>query len=391
MFSRRSAFDVRPNRLSEALAARRARRAAVLDLTVSNPTTAELPYDADAIVSALASRASLVYAPLPFGLPDAREAVARDQRAAGVPIDAERIVLTASTSEAYAFLFKLLCDPGDDVLVPAPSYPLFEMLATLEGVRIVPYPLAYDGAWHIDIGAVRSARTPRTKAIVVVTPNNPTGSYLKRHELTALLGERLPVLSDEVFARYRLAEDPTSEAATTVLEADSGLVFALSGLSKLAALPQMKAAWLQVGGDAQLVGDALARLEVIADTFLSVSTPIQHALPELLASRTAVETATLARVRGNLSRLDAALGQAPTPVSRLHVEGGWYATLRIPRVRSDEDWAVGLLEQEGVYVHPGHFFDFPRDGHLVVSLLTRPAVLDEGIAKILRYVEAGCG
>jgi alanine-synthesizing transaminase len=295
------------------------------------------------------------------------------------------VVLTASTSEAYAFLFKLLCDPGDEVLVPVPSYPLFEHLARLETVRAVPYRIAYDGAWHLDVSSVRSAVGPRTRAISVVTPNNPTGSYVKRDELAALAALGLPIVSDEVFAGYSLDPRPDPTRAASALEAEGALVFALGGLSKLAALPQMKLAWIALGGDAGLVDPALARLEVIADAFLSVGAPVQHALPSLLASRGGVTSAIVARTRENLAFLRGALeGKA---VSVLEVEGGWYATLRLPRTQAEEQWALSLLEQDGVYVHPGHFFDFESEAYLVASLLTPGPVFRDGIQRLVARVE----
>jgi aspartate/methionine/tyrosine aminotransferase len=382
-FSSRSSVDLSPNPLALSLARARAASRPVLDLTESNPTRASLPYPRDAILAALALPPSLVYEPAAFGLPSAREAVAVDLSAHGPPVDASRIMLTASTSEAYAFLFKLLCDPGDEVLVPVPSYPLFEHLARLESVRPVPYRLAYDGAWHVDLGSARAAVTPRTRAVVVVSPNNPTGSYLKRAELAGLASLGLPVVSDEVFALYPLREDATR--ARSVLEAEGApLVFALGGLSKLAALPQVKLAWTAIGGEPARVAAALERLEVIADAFLSLGTPVQHAVAALLASRAEVVGAVRRRTRDNLAFLRAAV--EGSPLSLLDVEGGWYGTLRIPRTRSEMDWAVALLEEDGVHVHPGHFFDFEGEAYLVVSLLTPEESFREAVTRLVKRV-----
>ncbi|HEX3770045.1 MAG TPA: pyridoxal phosphate-dependent aminotransferase [Polyangiaceae bacterium] len=389
MFSSRSGVDLAPNALAVALARAHEEGRPVLDLTVANPTTAAIPYATEAIVAAFAKPEALVYAPAPFGLASAREAVARDLAAHGPAVDPARIVLTASTSEAYAFLFKLLCDPGDEVLVPRPSYPLFEHLARLESVRVVPYRLAYDGAWHVDRPSVREALTPRTRAIVTVSPNNPTGSYLKADELEALAGLGVSVVSDEVFARYPLRPARAGEGrATTALEAALGgkrapLVFALGGLSKLAGLPQAKLAWTAIGGDPARVAEALGRLEIIADAFLSVGTPVQHALPDLLASRRTAEEAIAARTQRGLSWLAAEVDGSA--VSLLDVEGGWYATLRLPRTRSEEAWALAFLE-DGVHVHPGHFFDFEDEAYVVVSLLTPEAALREGVRRVLARV-----
>jgi aspartate/methionine/tyrosine aminotransferase len=386
MFSSRSAFDPRPNALTVALERARA-RGPVLDLTVSNPTTAGIRYASDEILRALAGPASMRYAPEPFGLPAAREAVAAELRAQGSSVPPERILLTASTSEAYAYVFKLLADPGDAVLVPQPSYPLFEHLATFEGVRVVPYPLAYDGEWHVDLPALRAAIDGRTRAIVVVSPNNPTGSYLKKDELRALAGAGLPLVSDEVFAPYALSDDP--RRARSVLEAasEAPLVFALGGLSKAAALPQMKLAWTAVGGaDAPAVRDALARLELLADTFLSPGTPVQHALPALLASAATARDAIRARTSSNLAHLRRAVAPG-SAATLLRCEGGWYATLRLPRTRSEEAWALSLLEEDSVYVHPGAFFDFREEAYVIVSLLTPEPELAEGIARLVARVD----
>jgi hypothetical protein len=382
-FSSRSGVDLTPNPLAAALA--RFGDRPLLDLTLSNPTRASIPYDGDAILSALARPGALVYEPAPFGLASAREAVAQDLSAHGPRVDPARVVLTASTSEAYAFLFKLLCDPGDEVLVPRPSYPLFEHLARLESVEAVPYRLAYDGAWHVDLPSVRAAISERTRAVVTVSPNNPTGSYLKTSELAEVAALGLPIVSDEVFARYPLRTDPAR--ARSALEADPALVFALGGLSKLAALPQAKLAWMAVGGERARVEAALARLEVIADAFLSVAGPVQHALPALLTSRAVAEEAIRERTIRNAAWLASAV--AGSAVSLLDAEGGWYATLRLPRTRDEQAWALAFLEQDGVHVHPGHFFDFDHEAYVVVSLLTPEATLREASQRILARVARG--
>ena len=370
--SRRTAHDDVPNRLSAAVAAARPR----LDLTIGNPTVAELPYDASAILAALADPRALTYAPDALGLASAREAVAHDWTTRGTPIDAARIALTASTSEAYGVLFKILCDPGDEILVPAPSYPLLGFLAAFESVVLRPYPLVYAGAWHVDLAALRAAVTPRTKAIVVVSPNNPTGSYLGASELDAMLDLDLPVISDEVFATYPLGPLPEGRL-TSVAGATRGLVFALSGLSKLAALPQLKLGWMGVGGAPDLVARAFARLELVLDSYLSVSTPVQLALPAILAAKSVTEDAITKRSLRNLRWLKTRLRGSSASV--LEVEGGWYAIIRVPETMSDEQWALSLVER-GVHVQPGYFFDMDRGAHLVVSLLTPEPTFLEGIA-----------
>ncbi|MEO8877023.1 MAG: pyridoxal phosphate-dependent aminotransferase [Polyangiaceae bacterium] len=380
--SRRSSFDLTTNALTRAIEARRASGRGFLDLTVSNPTTADLPYDGDSILRALSDPKALVYDPQPFGLPRAREAVARELSALH-PISAEHVLLTASSSEAYSFLFKLLCDPGDEVVIAAPSYPLFEHLAALESVTLVPYPLRYDGEWHVDADALRRAIGPKTRVIVTVNPNNPTGSFLSRDELAMLTSFGLPILSDEVFATYPLTRDP--DRATTARLATDALVFALGGLSKLAALPQMKLGWMAVGGPSAKVNDVLAKLEIIADTFLSVGTPVQHAAETLLKAGKTTALAISERTTTNLATLDRALGK-DSSATRLRVDGGWYATLRLPQIMTEEEWVLGFLEDDGVLVHPGSFFDFESEAFVIVSLLTREKDFEEGMRRIVAHL-----
>ncbi|HET7544348.1 MAG TPA: pyridoxal phosphate-dependent aminotransferase, partial [Polyangiaceae bacterium] len=333
-FSRRTQHESEPNALTLSLRARRAAGLPICDLTQSNPTLTDLPYDRARLLGALSDARSLVYEPASFGLLTARRAVQGLQREAGFEISTEQIVLTSSTSEAYGYSFKLLCDAGDEVLIPQPSYPLFEHLAALEQVRVVNYELAYDGSWHIDFDSLERARSARTRAIVVVNPNNPTGSFLKRDELRRLLGFGLPIISDEVFSSFALG--PDARRAPSVLEAAEVLVLSLGGLSKLAALPQLKLAWLCAAGPQALLAEALSRLELIADTFLSPNTPVQHALPEILASRSAVQRALNERIAHNHALLLRTFeGTAATP---LFLEGGWYAVLRLPALLSEADW-----------------------------------------------------
>jgi alanine-synthesizing transaminase len=385
-FSARTRFELVPNRLSEALRVRRGAGGRVLDLTESNPTRAGLLGPAD-LLAGLARPEGLVYEPAPFGLPAARQAVAGDYARRGLTVEAERVVLTASTSEAYAFLFKLLCDPGDEVLVPRPGYPLFEYLARLESVRVVPYAFAYDGEWHLPVSALAEAVSPRTRAVVVVHPNNPTGAFLKSREqdgLEAFCAERsLAIVSDEVFADYPLREG--GDRAPSLLRDGPALVFALGGLSKSCALPQVKLAWCAVGGEEALRRAALARLEIVADTYLSVSAPVQHAAPRLLARREELQAPVRARVAANLAALRCAVGP-DRGVSLLEPEGGWSAVLRIPATLTEEEHVLRLLERHGVLVHPGYFFDFPREAYLVVSLLPDPATFAEAVGRLVETV-----
>lgn len=381
-FSRRTEHESEPNALTVALRARRAAGLPVCDLTQSNPTLTRLPYDRTRLLAALSNPRSLVYEPASFGLASARAAVAELQATAGFPVSSEQVVLTSSTSEAYGFLFKLLCDAGDEVLIPQPSYPLFEHLAALEQVTVAGYELAYDGAWHVDFDSLERARSPRTRAIVVVNPNNPTGSFLKRDELSRLQELGLPIISDEVFSSFALGFD--AQRVPSILEAKDALVFALGGLSKLAALPQLKLAWLCVAGPPALLADSLSRLELIADTFLSPNTPVQLALPEILAARMPVERALNARIRTNYMQLVSAFeGTAATP---LFLEGGWYAVVRLPALCSEADWVLGLLEQAGVLTQPGWFYDFHAGAQLVLSLITEEESFALGVSRIAERV-----
>jgi alanine-synthesizing transaminase len=382
MFSSRFHWDLRPNRLTGALEARRQAGAPVLDLTESNPTRAGFDYP-DVIVRAFSGPRMLTYQPAPAGSEEAREAVAAYYAARGQPLDPRRILLTASTSEAYAYLFKLLSNPGDQVLVPRPSYPLFEFLADLESVEIRRYPLVYHGGWSIDLEALAAAITDRTRAVVLVNPNNPTGSYVKREELDALSRMGVPLISDEVFSDYEFAPDDSRVTAVAGAVEDQ-LVFSMSGLSKIAGLPQMKLGWIVVGGPEQLRREAMEKLEWIADTYLSVSTPVQCAAAQLIDAGSRVREQIRGRTAANLGFAREAL--AGSAANILTVEGGWYITIQVPRIRSEEEWALELLSCEDVLVQPGFFFDFESEAFLVASLLTAPTVFREGTLRLRRLV-----
>ncbi|MGE5567507.1 MAG: pyridoxal phosphate-dependent aminotransferase [Rhodospirillales bacterium] len=385
MFSSRLRWDLRPNKLSALLEAKRLAGAAILDLTESNPTRAGLSYPAGSILEALADRRSLVYEPHPAGSAEARSAVAGYYRARGRDIAPERILITAGTSESYAYLFKLFADPGDEVLAPRPSYPLFEFLAGLESVRIVQYPLVYHGSWSVDLGALERSISARTRAVVVVNPNNPTGSFLKKRELARLseicAQRQLPIISDEVFADYAFRPDP--ERVETLAASGGALTFSLSGLSKVCGLPQMKLGWIAAGGPG--ADAALEKLELIADTYLTTGTPVQHALPRLLEEGKAVQEQIARRVCGNLDALRAAVAGSACQV--LDAEGGWYAILRVPRTRSEEEWVLELLDKENVLAQPGFFYDFDSEAFLVLSLLTPPDVFRQGVSRVLALAE----
>jgi aspartate/methionine/tyrosine aminotransferase len=480
MFSERTNWRLGLNRFTQAVDEVRASGRQILDLTVSNPTRAGLEYDSAAILSALSSPRGLEYDPQAKGLLSARETVAGYYRnragkghsashvSAHSTVDAERIVLTTSTSEGYSFVFRLLCNAGDELLVPKPSYPLFEFLADLEDVNLVPYPLIYDHGWQMDFPSLEQAVTERTRGVVVVHPNNPTGSFVsagEREVLNTLCRRRgLAVIADEVFLDYALeatgakpsAEEFDSAASganaltektefTAALEAlrpppasfsadceapdlgehnrstgraappkiDAGsaravgpvyseprvvqpssfaenaevLTFTLSGLSKISALPQMKVAWVVTSGPRELADAAMGRLEVIADTYLSMNAPIQWAIPVLLEQRKNIQRQLLDRGGANLAELDRQLAVQKS-CSRLKVEGGWYAVLRVPVTRSDEELAIALLKEESVMVHPGHFYDFPQDGYLVLSLITPEREFAAGIGRVLGHINS---
>lgn len=389
-FSRRTGWPAEPNRLSEAWDRCRAVRPDAVDLTLSNPTVAGLPYPEETILRALSDPRALLYEPASRGLPFALEALARDLTREADPVSPDQLVLTASTSEAYGWLFKLLTERGDEILVPRPSYPLLEFLADLEETRLVSYPLRYDGRWQIDFEALASACTERTRAVVVIHPNNPTGNFLDLDDARRLgdfcARRNLAILSDEVFLEYGFGPANEPRAGSLAALDLPTLSVSLGGLSKCAALPQIKLGWLRVGGPSALAREALSRLEVIADTYLSVNTPAQWALETLLASRARARDAIRVRIESNDAAIRRAVGPH-SPVSVLHTEGGWSTVLRLPQVRSEEAWTLGLLEEEAVHVHPGYFFDFDDEAYWVVSLLPAPERFAPAIERALRYVE----
>lgn len=385
MFSQRTGWNLHPNRLHQ-LAQQRRAHPGLLDLTVSNPTVCAFTYP-PGLLQALAGDAAWRYAPHPLGAECARAAVVAYYRERGLEISPARVALTASTSEAYSHLFRLLCDPGDSVLMPAPSYPLFEMLAGVEDVRLRAVPMHYARGWRLDV-ATLAAAGEGVRALLLVHPNNPAGNYLQPDDWRALQAlaarRRWAVVVDEVFFDYAI---PPAAPVALDFSACPALTFLLNGCSKLAALPQMKLAWMTAFGPRDQVAEAWARLEVLLDLYLSVSTPIQNAAPVLLAARTIVQPQIRARLRRNLDALDAALAPLPA-LERLHVEGGWSVLLRLPRQHSDAGWAELLLERAGVLTHPGHFFGLELEACLVLSLLPPPEWFDPAIASLMRIVAA---
>jgi len=388
VFSSRLPAALAPNAISRAVSAFRDRQVAFLDLTETNPTRVGVAYPPD-LLRSLADPAAVAYQPESLGLPEARQAIAAEYAADGFTVDPDRIILTASTSEAYALLFKLLANPGDEVLVPQPSYPLFESLTTLESVVAAPYHMDYHGAWSIDRDSLTSAANTRTRAVLVVSPNNPTGSMLRsadRDWLASLCGERQwALIADEVFAGYPLR--PSRDAVSCVGESRA-LTFVLGGLSKSAGLPQLKLGWIVASGPDALVSQATERLDVICDTYLSVSTPVQVAAPALLAAGRSVREGIRERVSSNLASLERLLGGASS-MSLLPPEGGWSVALRVPAVESEEALVLRLLRDHHVLVHPGFFFDFPGEAYIVVSLLPEPSVFDDAMTRVITAITEG--
>jgi aspartate/methionine/tyrosine aminotransferase len=379
-FSVRTNWNTEESDLARALRQRREAGLPVADLTASNPTRCGFQYP-EGLLEALADPRALDYDPDPRGSLRAREAVCAYYASHQVSLEPAQLILTTSTSEAYSFLFRLLCDPGNEILIPAPSYPLFDFLAVLDDVRLKSAQLVYDHGWQIDPEGIRRAISPATRAIVLVHPNNPTGHFLKpweAEELGRICREfHLPLIVDEVFLDYSLDGKPWSFASGL----DGVNVFVVSGMSKIAGLPQMKAAWIAATGPGRL--EALERLEVIADTFLSMNAPVQCALPRWLAMRAGFQQQIQSRVAANLAELDARLAELPS-LTRLKVEGGWYAVLRIPALQPDEQTVRELLDR-GVWIHPGYFFGMAESGWLVASLLAPPEEFRRGAAAFVNY------
>jgi aspartate/methionine/tyrosine aminotransferase len=386
MFSSRVPGELEPNRLAVAVARARQAGRPIVDLTISNPTVAGIGYP-ESLLNSLADPRARRYDPVPFGMMPAREAVSREYARRGIEVPADRIVLTASTSEAYSFLFKLLCAPtGDAVMAPVPSYPLFDHLTRLDGVGCIPYRLEYHGRWTVELDDVDRVWTNKVRAVLAVNPNNPTGSVLTPQEMAELAGRcaarNAALIVDEVFADFPLHGSPLEHET-----AWQCLAFRLGGLSKSAGLPQVKLGWMAVEGPDALVRDALARLELICDTYLSVATPVQVAAPTLVAEGAAVRRAIQERVRGNYAAAARLAAQYPS-VNLLHADAGWSVVLRVPFTRPEEDLVIDLLERDGVLVHPGFFFDFPHESFIVVSLLPPRDGFEDGLRRVLERARA---
>jgi alanine-synthesizing transaminase len=388
MFSERTNWQLAQNRFTQAIEQARAAEKKLLDLSASNPTRIGLTYDAPTILTSLQSSQALDYDPQSKGILPARQAVANYYRDAHAirDLDPERITLTTSTSEGYSFVFRLLCNAGDEILVPKPSYPLFEFLADLQDVKLVPYPLLYDHGWQMDFPSMEKVITRRTRAVVIVHPNNPTGSYIHPEEFELLNSfcrkHGLALIVDEVFLDYRIDDQPRASFAGN----NDVLTFTLSGLSKISALPQMKVAWIVISGPAEQREAAVGRLDVIADTYLSMNAPIQWAISTLLDQRHDIQKQLMGRVKANLTELDRRIAGQDI-CQRLCVEGGWYAILRVPVTCTDEELAIELVRDQSVLVHPGHFYDFPADGYLIISLIAKEDEFREGISRVIQHLE----
>jgi alanine-synthesizing transaminase len=387
-YSRRLSWAASPNSFTRLVEEQRRAGAPLLDLSSANPTEVFDNYPHTEIQRAYAGLDDFTYRPDPIGNERARKSIADWYGQRGISVSSEQLALTASTSEAYGLLFKLLSNPGEEVLVPAPSYPLFEYLARLESVEIVPYRLLYDGSWFVDFASVRAAISERTRAIVIVNPNNPTGSFLKQHETREFIEiaqqHNLPILADEVFMDYAFAG--AVDRTRTFIGCDSVLSFSLGGLSKSAGMPQMKLAWIAVNGEAKIRASVRRRLELLLDTYLSVATPVQNALGELLAIGTGIQRQIGARIARNRAALEEILKESS--VHTLHAEAGWSAVLQLPNIAREETWMAELISRQHVLVQPGYFFDMPSEPYAVVSLLTPEDVFREGIQR-LRTVTPG--
>jgi aspartate/methionine/tyrosine aminotransferase len=386
VFSDRLPRDLAANRLANAVESLRSSGRPFIDLTESNPTKAGITYPST-LLDSLSDTRALRYEPTPFGLLDARLAVAADYRRHGIELSPGHVILTVSTSDSYSLLFKLLCDAGDEVLVPRPSYPLFDYLTRMDLVVPKPYALEYHGRWSVDFDSVESGITARTRAVLVVSPNNPTGSLMSREDLARLASicaaRNIAIVADEVFADYELEDGAVARGGRPIATGDA-LSFSLGGLSKSVGLPQVKLGWIAVSGPPALVGEALRRLEVICDTYLSVATPVQVAAADLLRRAAVVREEILCRVRANDAQLERDVKNAPA-CTRLTAEAGWHAVLQVPSLEPEEELVLGLLSRDGVLVHPGYFFDFPRESFLIVSLLTPEPAFRDGMARVLDH------
>jgi len=393
-FSKRTEWELTSNKLMSCLEKVRGEDEKIIDLTESNPTHCDFEYPQERILEGFLNPKNMDYRPSAQGLLDARQAICRCYWDRGYEIKPEQIFVTSSTSEAYSFLFRLLTNPGDHVLFPRPSYPLFEFLVDLNDIDMDTYPLIYNKnesqdkhTWQIDFDRFRAAFYPNTKAVVLVNPNNPTGSFIKRDELSAIaefcMDKNMSIISDEVFWDYSLSEN--NHEFISAVDNKKCLTFVLGGVSKCLALPQMKVSWIILNGPEELVKEAYNRLEVIADTYLSVNTPAQNALQQWLTLHSMIKGEVVKRLEANYAFVKEAIQKTPS-CSCLNAEGGWYVIVKLPNCYSEEHWAMELLTKEHVFVHPGYFFDFYDEPYIVLSLLTPEAEFKEGVGRIINRV-----
>ena len=386
MFSDRSNWNLSPNSLSALLQNKTSKGDTIFDLTVSNPTRVGLEYNTEEILAALSQPQSMIYEPDPRGLMQAREAISTYYRDVGERVDLDSIFLTASTSEAYSILFKVLGNPGDEILIPRPGYPLLSYLACFEGLNPISYPMRYDDrkGWFIDMDVLQALINPKTKAIILVNPNNPTGAYVSRQELaeleTVCRKFDLALIADEVFSDFHATEK--EERVRTAVNQSSSLTFVLNGLSKMVGLPQVKLGWIVVSGNPELSTRALPRLEMMLDFYLSASTPVQHAVKRLLHQRHAIQRQIFSRITSNNRFLEDEIAKTSN-IRSLIREGGWYAVIEVSDAVSDEDRILKLLDQDNTLIHPGYFYEFNREGFLVVSLLTPVDIFRKGIMRLI--------
>ncbi len=388
-FARRANWTLAANPLMAAFEELRNKKVSVLDLTESNPTRCGFASLQENIIAALSKNSNLVYVPSASGMLPARRAIAQYYRRKNISCDPSRIFLTSSTSEAYSFLLRLLLNPGERLLVPIPSYPLFQYLAELNDVELDHYPLRYEnGLWSIDLDALAESVTSETRAIILVNPNNPTGSFLSDEELVVINAiarkHQLALIGDEVFLDFVLEE---RVRPLSLAENESVLTFTLGGISKSLGLPQMKLAWIATNGPADVVQAAIKRLEIILDTYLSVNTPVQNALPQWLEQRESIHQEIQERLRTNLQQISDQVAQTPG-VQALTVHGGWYLILRLPDHRDEEEWVMDFLQKDHVFVHPGYFFDFIDEPYIVISLLPEPLIIQKGLVSILKRIQS---
>jgi len=386
IFSKRTGWELSTNSIMHSLNEARGSGSEVLDLTISNPTKCGFDYDEDKIIKTFCKNENLLYAPDSQGLLSCRNIVSKYYEEKGIKVSGKNLFLSSSTSEGYSNVFRLLTNPGDEVMFPAPSYPLFHFLVDLNDVNMCNYNLVYDGEWKFDFDSIRNSISSKTKAIVIVSPNNPTGSMLSEDDVCKLneicVEQSIPIICDEVFSDFMLKDDVKHRSMANNSDV---LTFTLSGISKILGMPQMKLSWMNISGPQDLVDEAINRMDVIADTYLSVNTPIQNAFEGLIDLREDIQGQIIERIRNNLNFLKENANQGKN-CEVLDASAGWYAVLKMPNAKAEEDWVIDLLKEDSVYVHPGYFYDFSDDGHIVLSLLAQESIFQQGVLRIMKKI-----